>query len=73
MGWQPIDICTPPAWHQFFGRQIGRTSIGMAMAFSPTALFFGIEVIVGESKGVGFSVGPLWIGFAALTPAKDKQ
>jgi hypothetical protein len=63
-----VDFVTPHKWYRFFGRQIGRTTIGMAAALCPSAFYFGLELITGKSKGVGFVIGPLWIGFGVLTP-----
>jgi hypothetical protein len=70
--WLPIDITTPTKWHKFIGRQIGRTTIGFAAAYSTTAFFVGVELITGSSRGIAFSVGPLWLGFALLTPTGEK-
>lgn len=72
-GWMPIDVRTPVKWRKFFGRQIGRTTIGMATAFSTTAFFVGIELITGSSRGIAFSLGPIWVGFALLTPPPPQE
>jgi len=68
-GWQPIEMITPIKWRYFLGRQIGRSVIGCFVVFCPTTLFLGAELIRGQSRGIGFGLGPFWIGFAILIPA----
>lgn len=64
--WEPINCATPAKWHRFIGRRIGATTFGIAAAFGPTALLFGVELITGQSRGVAVCIGPFWIGVAAL-------
>ena len=64
--WMPSEATTPPKWYQFFGRQIGSSTLGIAAAYCPTAWYFGVEFITGGSRGLAFCIGPLWIWFAVL-------
>jgi hypothetical protein len=73
MGWEPIDITTPVAWHGFCGRQIGKTSWGFAAALSWHSLYLGLQIICAKpngARGIGLALGPLWVGIARLA-AKD--
>lgn len=65
-GWEPVNFILPPKWYVFFGRRLGRTTIGMSIAFCPVALIVGIELFTGETTGFGLALGPVWIGAAIL-------
>ena len=72
---QRIDITTPVAWKGFWGRRLGRSSWGIACAFSWHAWYVGIQ-IVGPGKkdfgGLALAIGPLWLGVAKLITEQDQ-
>jgi hypothetical protein len=66
MGWEPIDIVTPPKWKRFFGRRIGNSTFGCTAVYCPTAWYFGIEFLQGGVRGIGLTLGPVGIYLAKL-------
>jgi hypothetical protein len=70
MDWQPINFITPRSWYRFWGGKIWKLPVGIGAAFSYRALYFGFEVFSGDTRGIGFGIGPFWIGFAALIEAE---
>lgn len=63
-----IDITTPVKWERNRAWKIAGIPVIVAIAFSPTALMFGPELIWGYGKGIGIALGPIWIGFAVAFP-----
>ncbi len=44
---------------------------GIVLGFAPTFFAIGVELITGDTRGVAFMVGPLWLGFAISKSDRD--
>lgn len=69
-----IDICAPETWiTRHFWAWRKRRAFGVVVAFCPTVLAVGVELITDESKGFAVFVGPLWLGVATIAIAAPDQ
>ncbi len=44
---------------------------GIVLGFAPTFFAIGVELITGDTRGVAFMVGPVWLGFAVSEFDRD--
>lgn len=65
MGFQPIEVSTPATWYVFLGRQIGKTTFGMAAAVNPRFWAIGFEVLT-RNPGIAVMIGPVWLAVVKL-------
>jgi hypothetical protein len=67
-----VNLITPATWRaQHFWITRGKHTAGIVLAIAPTVFAVGLEVIRGDTKGVGVMVGPLWIGLALRAANPD--